>query len=167
MAVIPRQKARYAGRIGGGAPPVRHFPVEGEADFEVGDFVKLHTSGSERRLVACTTGDSEAIGMALESASSTEGTKQPVLLAEGDVIFEINVSHDTAESAVTSEALVGGKYGLEVSSHRAYCKIDDTTNKFFQVHELSPRDNTGDQYGRVLVRVLSDVYQLGPGEKTQ
>ncbi|MCL5036899.1 MAG: hypothetical protein M1269_07280 [Chloroflexi bacterium] len=166
MSTIAQQKARYAGRIGGGAPPVRHFPVEAGADFEVGDFVKLHTSGSEKRIVACVTGDSETAGMALESASGTAGTKQPVLLAEGDVLFEVNVSHETPTSAVTGESIVGGKYGMEASSHKVYCKIDDTTNKFFQVHELSPRDALGDQYGRVLVRVLSDVYQLGPGEKT-
>jgi hypothetical protein len=100
------------------------------------------------------------------SADFSAGDRVPIIPAEPDVLFEMNVGHTVAASAVTVETQVGAKYGMVSSAHKAYCQIDDASTLCFRVFELKKDDVVGTQYGRVLCRVLSDVYQLSAGEKT-
>jgi len=163
MATIDQLRAVAVKTLGGQPYPISQKYIEAASqDYKAGQFVYASSGNS---ISHCETGATACLGMATCDATGTTGTSAEVLLAEPYVVFEANVSHATPASAVTALTQIGAKYGLELSSNKNYCKIDDTTNKFFHVHELSDKDTVGDQYGRVLVRICSDIYN-NPGEKT-
>lgn len=138
------------------------IPEAATQSFKAGEFVYL-ASG---KATACASDATAISHFALEDASGTTDNEILAVQVSPDLEFEMCVYHSTAGSAVTAITQVGTKYALLVSSNMHYVDIEDETNLAFQVQKLSPKDTVGDQYGRVIVKVLSDICQLGPGEKT-
>lgn len=162
MATISLQAAKVFGTISGNAPEVRVYPEAASQSFKAGQFVYL-ASG---KVTVCGDDTTSILGMAVGDASTVTDTDCAVYIANFDTIFEMNVYHSSAGSAVTAITDVGGKKGLEVDSNKCYYALEEATALAFQVRFLSPRDAVGDTYGRVCVQVLSDIMQVGPGEKT-
>ncbi len=142
---------------------VKKFPEAASQSYKTGAWVYL-ASG---KVTVCASDATAAIGIALGDASGTTDTDTYVLLADPRTVFEVNC-YKTGDltNSITAITQVGSKYGLAVSGANGYCDIAEASALFFQVQGISPKDTVGDIYGRLLVKVLSDIYQLGPGEKT-
>jgi len=155
MAVITQRRAKVAYTISGNSPQVVKVPEAASQSFKAGEFVYL-ASG---KAAICADDATTIYGMAVHDASGTTDDDVEVYVANKDTVFEANVYHSTAESAVTAITQRCTKYGLQVDSEMSFVDIEDETNLAFQVIDLSPRDKVGDQYGRVLFQVLDSVSQ--------
>ena len=162
MATISLQKAKVAGTISGNSPEVRYFLEASAQSFKSGQFVYL----SSGKVAACADNTASVLGMAVHDASGEENKKIAVFVANKDTVFEMNVYHATPASAITAITQLGGKYGLEVDDNKCYLNLASTSDVAFQVRDFSPKDSVGDTYGRVHIQVLTDISQLGAGEKT-
>lgn len=159
MSTITQRPARVANTISGNSPEVKVFPEAAEQSFKAGEFVYL-VSG---KVTVCASNGTTILGMAVADASGTTDEDCEVYVANGDTVFEANVGHGTPASAVTAITDVGVCYALLVASNKHYVDVEDTDNDAFQVRRLSPKDNTGDQYGRVEFQVIASARQLGDG----
>lgn len=137
----------------------KNYPEAASQSFKKGQFVKL----SSGKVAVCTSADTETIGMATHDASGVEDTRVLVALALPGTVFEVNVYHGTAGSAVTAITQIGVNYPLVVGSNKCHADIENTTNDFFTVIALSPIDAVGDRYGRVYVQVLPTVSKVATG----
>ena len=136
-----------------------HLPEAATQSFKKGEFVYL-VSGKVTVLPTTVQSQSKIAGMALRDASGTTDTAIPIAVAEEGVVFEANVYHSTAASAITAVTQVGASYGIKVSSNKQYVNIEDTTNRIAKIKRLSPKDTTGDQYGRVEFEIIGSRCQL-------
>jgi len=159
MSVINQVSARVARTISGNSPEILTFPEAASQSFKAGQFVYLNSG----KVTACTDDATTILGMAVGDASGTTDEDCEVYVANGDTIFEANVYHSTASSAVTAITQVGTCYALQVDSNKCYVDIEDTSNDAFQVRRLSPKDKVGDRYGRVEFQVISSARQLESG----
>lgn len=151
-------------RYHSGKKVIRWLPEKASESFKIGQFVKLDlTTG---RIEACASDDIVCVGIAAKDASGTVDTKCPVILALPETNFAVSCYHATPSSAITAQTQVGNKYELYVGSNLCHCDIAASTNKFFHVQQISNRHDVGDRYGDMVVKILTDVAQLGPGEHT-
>ena len=137
-----------------GPAKIEYYPEAASQSFKKGEFVNL-VSGKLTAMSATTALQGKIAGMALQDASGTTDTAIAIAIAEEGVLFEMNVT-----GAVTAITNVGGSFGLTVSSNKCYLNLSDTTITKFKVKALSPRDATGDTYGRELVEVIGSICQL-------
>jgi len=134
------------------------LPEAASQSFQAYEFVYL-ASGY---ITACASEATAIYGQVLEAGHNTTAGAYnvSVIPAEPDVEFEMNLN---TTSAITH---VGNTYGLVVASNAHQVNIADVTTDAFRIQRLSGKDTVGDTNGRVIVKVLSDVSQVGPGEKT-
>ena len=156
MATINQVPARVAYTISGNSPQVITIPEAATQSFKTGQFVYANSG----KATACADDATTILGMAAHDASGTTDADCKVYVANPDTVFEANVYHATAASAVTAITNRFVTYGLEVDSNKCYVDINDTTNKALHVIDLSPKDQVGDQYGRVLFQVIDSVSQV-------
>lgn len=156
MAVITQRAAKVARTISGASPQIVKVPEAASQSYKAGEFVYL-ASG---KATACADDATTILGMAAHDATGTTDADAFVYAANTDTVFEANVYHSTAASAITAITQVGVNYALQVDSNKAYVDIEDTTNDAFRVIAISSKDNVGDQYGRVEFQVLDAVSQL-------
>jgi hypothetical protein len=149
-------------RRDGGRVNIQWVPEAAAQSFKEGEFVYL-ASG---KATACASDATAIYGLALKDASGVTDALIPVAVADNLNEFEMSVFHGTPASAVTAITQVGSKFALEVVSNEHSVDISNTTDLAFQVQAISAKDEIGETYGRVIVKVLSDISQLGPGEKT-
>jgi len=157
MATITQIPARVIGTISGNSPMVRYYPEAASQSFKAGQFVYLNGG----KVTICADDATTILGMAVRDASGTTDKACPVYIANPDTIFEANVYHSDEASAVTAITQVGTVYALQVDDTTGYNYVDieDTTNKAYQVIDLSPKDEAGDKYGRVHFQVIDSVAQ--------
>jgi len=159
MSTITQVPARVANTISGNSPEVKYFPEAASQSFKAGQFVYLNSG----KVTACADDSTTILGIAVGDASGNTDEDCAVYIANADTVFEANVYHSTAASAVTAITQVGTCYALKVDSNKCYVDIEDTSNDAFQVRRLSPKDKVGDQYGRVEFQVIASARQLGDG----
>lgn len=140
------------------------LPEAASQSFKAGQFVYLNSGA----LTVCADDATAIWGMAIADASGTTGALCPVIRADAVAEFVMNVYHQTPASAVTAVTDRGAKKGLQVDSNKCYFDLEEASALAFQVQDiyLEPNEAIGDIYGKVKVRVLTDVAQAGAGEKT-
>lgn len=151
MATITLQEAK-AVRTSTGAPPEIVWKREAaDQSFKRGEF--LSESAGQVTVVTSGAGATSIACMAGADASGTTNALIPCYEATDDTIFEVNAYHATVGSAVTNKNMQGVNYGLTVASNKHHLNIADVTNLCFHVVGLSKKDEEGDTYGRVEVRI--------------
>lgn len=155
MSVVIKRAAQAVAQLSGGNPVRWHFPEAASQSFKAGEMVYL-ASG---KVTVCANNAQVILGMACADATGTTDADCEVILATPDQIFEASVYHATAASAITAVAQVGENYGIEVVSNKVYVAIDETSTIAVRVIGLSPKDKVGDQYGKLLFKVISTYCQ--------
>ena len=135
------------------------FPEAATQTFKKGEFVYL-VSGKVTVVPTTKQSQSKVAGMALMDASETVDTAIAIAVAEEGVVFELNVYHSSVGSAITAVADVSKVYGLKIASNKHYVDLTDTADTVFHVKRLSPKDASGDTYGRLQVEVIGSRCQL-------
>lgn len=157
MAVVERVQACNAFTISGASPFKLTFPEAASQSFKAGEAVYLNNG----KVTVCANNATTILGFAVADATGITDADCEVFIATGDLVLEMNVYHGTAASAVTAITQPGTLYAIEVVDNKVYCAIDEEGADAVVVIGLSPRDNVGDQYGRVLVQVVGAARQLG------
>ena len=138
--------------------------VDGDAVFKVGQPCYDKADGLMYTSVASSSANVYKY-IALEDVSTAIGAdttyKRFARIRPSDV-FEMNVYHTTAASAVVTEAMTGVEYGIKVNSNVAVVDIENTTQKSVQIVAPSWRDDStnnssDDVYARALVKFLVAV----------
>ena len=135
---------------------ISNYPEAASQSFKKGQAVYL----SSGKVTVCASDATLIAGFACQDASGVTDTEIAVAIAEPGTVFEMNIYHSTPASAITAITDVAVKYGLYVAGSKSHCDKGDGTNTRFLVVGLSPKDNVGDTYGRVLVEVLRPYCQL-------
>ncbi len=163
MAQVFKRQGRY--RVAGTkSAQILYFPEAATQTFKRGDFVTL-SSGKVAVAVAYTSGDpvlsgTKILGIADKDATGTTDTPIPVVIANDDTEFLVNVYHATPSSAVPAVAGNGVSYELyraTITNLAFGMDISETTDtKVVQteIYTGSGGIETGVQYGRVWVKVL-------------
>ena len=133
-----------------------NFPEAVSQSFKKGQAVYLVAG----KVTVCASDAALIAGFACQDASGVVDTEIAIAITAPGILFEMNIYHSTPASAITAITDVGTKYGLYVAGNKSYVDKEDTINMRFVVVALSPRDNVGDQYGRVLVEVGKTYCQL-------
>jgi predicted RecA/RadA family phage recombinase len=155
MSVITRLAAKAVLQAHGGIPLRWHFPEAASQSYKAGELVYL----SGGKVTVCGNNPQTIMGMACADASGTTDEDAEVIVATPDQIFEASVYHLTAASAITAVSQVGENYGIEVVSNKVYVAIDETSTIACRVIGLSKKDVVGDQYGRLLFKIISTYSQ--------
>lgn len=154
MATILQQKPVV---VRGGR--IEWYPIAASQTWYKGQFVYLDAYG---RLTVCSSNATVTVGMAAcDNASDDVNTKYPVVVSDEDTLFEMNVIHSTPASATTTISLVGKSWNYTSATYGAYVNRYLQTVPFFHMEALSPKDATGDLFGRAWVQVLPEVSQVG------
>lgn len=157
MATQTQVKAIQVTMLDGSAPVILHAPEAAGQTYKKGQLVYL-VAGA----VTVMADDGQVcLGMVTQDATGTTGTDMEIIIATPVTVFEVNVYHSTAASAVTAATQIGENYALQVDSNKCYCDIEDVTNVLFRVIKLSPKDTVADVYGRVWVIVQPNYQQVG------
>ena len=139
--------------------------------WSAGQFLNVDASGL---LNTCASDDDAGTGggvkyyaLTAQTDPGNSTTKATVGVITSDHVFEINVYHGTAASAVAPITVIGQQYALYVASNVCWCDISDTTNVVFTVvdvaSEYEPMQNLAtDIYGLVRVSILDTVLQCKP-----
>ena len=135
---------------------ISNYPEAASQSFKKGQAVYL----SSGKVTVCASDATLIAGFACQDASGVTDTEIAVAIAEPGTVFEMNIYHSTPASAITAITDVSTKWGLYVAGNKSHCDKGDGTNTRFLVVGLSPKDNVGDTYGRVLVEVLRPYCQL-------
>jgi len=160
MATQALQQPRWVHNIYGA--PRRFFGGEEEKNFYLeaasqtydrGAFV-YQTSGK----LAVITATSKIFGQAFEDATGTTSTRvYGARILPGDV-FEVNVYHATAASALAALTQLGECYALKLVSGTIVLDIETTAEDGTTANArwklVGYRDPIGDVYGRVYAQVL-------------
>lgn len=157
----------FAKRLNGGngsEAPIEWFKESDSLSKKEGQWVRINDAG----VLEAASATSMVVGiLAADTRNVTSDSiaNTPVVLAEPDVIFECQVFHSTAASAITAASMAGKSYAFKLSAATGIDAIDIETaaaaTDQLSVHKLSPKDAVGDAYGRVWVRVNSSNYQFG------
>ena len=160
MAEIALNHPIRIGRKSDDTPNIKSHYEKASATFVRGNFVTLTNGQIDKTADAGTA----ILGQAMEDASGTANTEILVSEADDGELFEINVYHATEASAVTNKNMIGSEYGIKAvtgvlgdSVH--VLDMENTTQKVFRIVRLSSKDNEGDTYGRVIVRICSSALQ--------
>lgn len=168
MATAPINPPQPTEYIGHAVPIFRpKAPAANSTAFVAGQFVK--TPSAVTKLAA---GDTTVFGWAQEDATATTATPPSCLYAGytsvqdvRNTFFLVNITDGsgTIGSGTTTQAAVaiGTAYELiyGASPYTAVQMLNAaaTTNKFFKVESLWPKDLTTDYNGRVLASIASTV----------
>lgn len=137
-----------------------------------GEFLRANTGGL---LKTCVTGDDAAAGgigyfsLQTQADPGNSTTFENVVKIANNTIFEGNLHHDSAASAVATTAVIGQQYGLDVTSNVHTVDMDEknSANAAFEVTEIGndyneAEDLQTDQYGHVRFKVLTTVLEAAP-----
>lgn len=98
----------------------------------------------------------------LDTATGNTTTYKRMMRTHNDDVYELNVYHATASTAVIAEASVGLQYPLYVASNVCYLDVTDVNTPAFEVVEPSWRmsaymNKSTDTYARVCVKIIAAV----------
>ncbi len=133
------------------------YPEAASQSFKAGQLVYL-ASG---KVTVCADDATVILGMAMQDASGTTDADVLVAVFGEDTMVLSSIYHGTPGSAVTAITDVGVKYGLQVDSNKCYVDKEETTSLAFIVQKIYEGDAVGDQYGRVVAKILDQARQLG------
>ncbi len=153
---ISLSPAKVVGTISGNSPEVSSFSIGDGQEIKKGQFVYLNNG----KVYKCGNGAMAILGMAAEDSNTKDKIK--VYIANSDTIFEMNVyfDGDEDEDDKVSENLLGNKYGLVIVQDNCHIDISNSANPSFKVRKISPKDSSGDIYGRVLAQVTREASQM-------
>jgi len=138
-----------------------HYPEKTGQSFKAGEVVCLSGLGQVYEMASNTP--AFALGVAAQDASAVVNTMRGVWLFNGDTVWEISVYHGTAGSAVTANALVGGRYEFERITASSIVSLDisavDPNGPI--ILAIGHKDTLGDRYGRVLIQMHPKIRQFG------
>ena len=103
----------------GGATPVKRLVLNGQS-WNAGQFLRFTTGGF---LTVSATGDDVAAGGLQYYALKTQTdpgdttTLADVVMIHSDTIFEGNIWHSSAASALAPASIIGNTYGIDVTSN--------------------------------------------------
>lgn len=159
MATAPDIFPRNARKLSSADVTILEFPEASGQTFVAGNFVYL-ASGY---LALSPTGDYRILGIALNTASGTQGTQIPVEILDPDsqVIMNMKTSSGGANSNFTLvQTNLGLKYDIQ-STATGYCNLDnaDTTNPKFTVVGFHPNYAVGDVNAWVYAQPIASMLQ--------
>ena len=153
----------------GGATKVKRLILNGQT-WNAGQFLRFTTGGF---LTVSATGDDVAAGglqyYALKSQTDPGDTTSlaDVVMIHSDTIFEGNIWHSSAGSALAPASIIGNTYAIDVTSN--ICSVDlevkgDANAAFYlddvaSNYETSGNNLATDQYGLVTFKVLTTVLE--------
>lgn len=150
MATITLQEAKCVQTSTGGPPELREkYEAAAQSATKRGEFC----SKASGQITVVATGATAIDCMAAHDLTGTTNAKAKAYEGTDDNIFEVNVYHSVAASAVTNKNMVGVDYGIIVANNKHYLNMENTQTPIFHVVNLSGKDEEGDTYGRVLVRI--------------
>ena len=134
------------------------FPEAASQSFKKGEAVyKVAATG---RITVCAANAACFLGLAAQDASGVTAADVLVDVVLPGCILEGNVYHDTAASAVMTDANVGtGLAELATSNNKTVVDITATSNPCFRIIERLKEDSATDVYPRVRVSVISTYLQ--------
>lgn len=143
--------------------PVQFFSESDSLAAKRGQWVQLDANGK----LDDATGISDLVGiLAADAKNTTSDTSDgtPVVLAEPNVVFEAQVWHSTAASAVTARNQQGKAFAVKIGAGTNIDGIDIVTaaagTDQATVVGVSAKDALGAVHGRVLFQINQDAYQL-------
>lgn len=146
------------GTLSGNAPEIREYPEAASQTFVKGEAVYLDGAGRVAEFTASVDdGSTRFLGFAAGDGSNTTAgaVNTPVYIANDDTIFEGNIYHGTAASAITALTDVATLLPLKqlTTTGLGIIAVDkeDTASQIdsCRIIQLSPKDTVGDTYGRV------------------
>jgi hypothetical protein len=158
----PVQGIKFARNALGTPTVVRQFPEAASQTFKAGQILVFDRTLEAVKLAVVTT--VTAMGIALEDASGTTGTLIHVQLFMPGDIYSATIANAGANAAASHDLdKVGDNYGWILSTEtgettKVTVNSANTTNEWFQVVDLDPRDTSGTVGGRVLFTVNPAVY---------
>jgi hypothetical protein len=134
------------------------FPEAASQTFKKGELVyKIAATG---RITVCAANAACVFGVAAQDASGVTAADVLVDVILPGCILEGNVYHDTASSAVMTDANVGtGLAELATSDHKSVVDITATAAPCFRILERLKEDSATDVYPRVRVTIIDTYMQ--------
>lgn len=153
MATIPLRPLEVIGSVSGNSPSKLSFEEAASQTFKKGAVVCFNSAG---RIIEAVDNPTNVVGVAEQDGhnyTSTATTNRcEVTIANDDTMFLGNLS-STSTTALTD---VGYGYGIAKTGNNWHV-VKSVTNRRVRVMQLEPRDNVGDQNGRVWFQFLSTV----------
>jgi len=139
--------------------------IKNGESWKAGQWLTINSSGQLTASVSdedAATGGIQYIAPADISDPANATTTTEVLAIGPDAVFEGNVYHGTAASALATTAQIGMQYGINVASNVVSIDIAETTSPAVIVTEIgsiyAPIDNSAaDVYGRIRFKLLTTV----------
>lgn len=163
MATVTVSRARVARTISGNAPQVLLLPEAASLAVKKGEFVYL-SGGYVTEIAANPTA---ILGMADADAANNASAGAydiPVVIANGDTIFEIHKTNSTGTGVVTAVTDVGAEFAIYRDTTNnwatAYAAAGGFGNARLICLDHSNFDAVGDTGGRLLVMVMGSFRQL-------
>jgi len=142
--------------------------IDGAATYKAGQFLARKNDGL---VYVCASDEDSVHYFALQDMDTATGdetiyTRVGVVHANDE--FLMNVHHDTAASALATEAEAGINYAMDVASNVVSVDLEDSgtaAKNCLRVvrpawHNSTIQDKSTDIYGRVVVRVLQAAIDL-------
>jgi hypothetical protein len=147
-------------RYGGAKSNLFFLPVAATQTLYVGEAIYLDSSG--RVTIVADSGQAFAGWMAQDSVLAATDTLVCVDLAPSSDLFEGNVYHATAASAVLPDSGVlynGATAGIKTVSGKAVVALDASSNKTIKIIARKPDQGATDIYPRCIFKVISTYNQ--------
>lgn len=139
-------------------------------DWKAGNLLRLVNDGTVTKCLDSTGLGTGAKGIRFvalaDHDSSAEGASVFVAVQEitQDTVFEMQVHHDTAASAVTTSANIGDRFDIDLVGDVQVVDLQDTSDPCVEIIDIEANynpfksDATG-QYSMVYVKVLPSVIE--------
>lgn len=157
------KETQAVGQIDGSGPRLSFYSLSDNFKANRGQWVRLDTNGKLERAVAT----SHVMGILAASVVSTTtdvSESTPVYVAWPDIIFEAQVFHATAASAITARNQKGKSYAIKLDGATDLDAVDIETAAAATdqcvVVDWSRKDTLGDTNGRVRFVVNPANFQL-------
>ena len=146
-----------------GKGQTQFFQEASGQSFKAGQYVKL-VSGYLTICAGSAAASTEPIlGIAQKDATGTQYSLIPVALCEPGVKIRMSVYHVTPGSAITAQASVGSQTQFIQTGNKScvdVANIGASANAPLVIGEIDSQWATGTAYGKYLVQVRADRYQL-------
>lgn len=167
MATRTLAPARQCLEASGADPFVIELDEAATQTFKIGGVLGLNSSGYVAEIASVSDATAKVVGVALrggQSGTAAGDKKSSIVVARPDTIFEANLYHGTANSAIASRMYIGRTFPMKKINNNWHIDIETAitaSNRLAMVVGFNPDDVIGtDIYHRARFVFLSDKCAL-------